>query len=61
MIVMPTPKMSASSEKISLMKSEPNALIQETESKMQVLWQIPTINSNGNIKAKFLIGTYVFP
>ena len=58
MIVMPTPKASGQYEKISLVKSDPNAMVQETESKMQVLWQIPSVNANGNIKAKFLIGKY---
>ena len=41
--------------KIHLAKSEPNALVQETENKLQVLWQISTLNSNGNLKAKFSI------
>jgi hypothetical protein len=43
------------STKVHLVKSEPNALVQETENKLQVLWQISTLNSNGNLKAKFSI------
>ncbi len=57
---MPTAKASGNCEKISLAKSEPNAMVQETENKMQVLWQIPNVNANGNIKAKFSIGIDIF-
>lgn len=52
MIVMPINK---SNEKISLVKSEPTAMVQETENKLQILWQLSSINSNGKIKAKFSI------
>ena len=51
MIVMPT----NAASKVCLVKSEPNALVQETENKLQVLWQIPTLNANGSVKAKFSI------
>ncbi len=57
MIVMPLSK--PSKEKITLVRSEPNTLVQETENKMQVLWQVPSISSNGKITAKFLIGTVI--
>ena len=43
--------------KVSLVKSEPNALIQETDNKLQVLWQISALNSNGILNAKFNIAT----
>ncbi len=42
-------------EKICLISSEPKALIQETDNKIQVLWQIPTVSANGCIRAKFSI------
>ncbi len=57
MIVMPLSR--PSKEKITLVRSEPNSLVQETENKMQVLWQVPSISSNGKITAKFLIGKVI--
>ena len=51
MIVMPI----STTTKVFLVKSEPNALVQETENKLQVLWQISSLNSNGNLKAKFSV------
>lgn len=57
MIVMPVSK---TSEKITLAKSEPQAMVQETGSKLQILWQLATINSNGKLKAKFLISKLPF-
>ncbi len=54
MIVMPLNK--PNMEKIRLISSEPNTIVQETDNKMQILWQLSSISSSGNIKAKFLIG-----
>jgi len=51
MIVMPI----SVTTKVHLVKSEPNALVQETENKLQVLWQISSLNANGNLKAKFSV------
>ena len=57
MIVMPTQPAGAQKEsaKISLTKSEPSALVQENENKLQILWQIATVNSNGHLMATFRI------
>lgn len=61
MIVMPTGKQSTAAtspiDKISLVKSEPTALIQENDNKMQILWQFATLNTNGSLTAKFSIPT----
>ncbi len=51
MIVMPL-----QAARVSLSKSEPTALVQETDSKLQVLWQMPVLNSSGTLKAKFHAG-----
>lgn len=46
MVVMP-------SDQIALIESEPNALVKETNNKLEIVWQLPEINANGNIIAKF--------
>ncbi len=55
MIVMPKANVSNSTDKITLLKSEPTALVQEPDNKLQILWQMPILNSNGTLMAKFSI------
>lgn len=56
MIIIPTSvTQSQSVFKISLLKSEPSVVTQENDDKLQVLWQVASINSNGKITAKFLV------
>ena len=50
MIVMPL-----QAARVTLTRSEPTALVQETDSKLQILWQMPVLNANGTLKAKFQI------
>ncbi len=57
MIVMPLNK---SNESICLSKTEPQAMLQETGNKLQILWQLSTVSSSGKIKARFLIGNFFF-
>jgi len=42
-------------DKITLIRSEPNAVVQETDQKLQILWQMSTVNANGSLNAKFSI------
>lgn len=41
----------------SLVSSEPSALTQENDNKLQVLWQTPMINANGRMRAKFSLAS----
>ncbi len=41
--------------KVQLVSSEPKVLVQEADSKLQVLWQLATVNKSGNITAKFSV------
>ena len=43
--------------KVTLIKSEPNALAQENDNKLQVLWQVASLNSNGHLSAKFSVSS----
>ena len=51
MIVMPL----TATAKVHLKKSEPPALIQESENKLQVLWQMAALTSSGRLTAKFSV------
>jgi len=60
MIVMPVASTSSllttnNTDKIALIKSEPKAIVQETEQKLTILWQMSTVNTNGSLTAKFSI------
>jgi hypothetical protein len=57
MIVMPM----TSATKVQLKKSEPTALIQENENKLQVLWQMPALTTNGRLMAKFHVSDTKYP
>ena len=41
--------------KVQLVSSEPKVLVQEADGKLQVLWQLATVNKSGNITAKFSV------
>ena len=51
MIVIPP----SSHAKLSLAQSEPSALVQESENKLQILWQMPMLNASGKLYAKFKV------
>jgi hypothetical protein len=52
MIVIPP---SSSHAKLSLAQSEPSALVQESDNKLQILWQMPVLNASGKLYAKFKV------
>jgi hypothetical protein len=49
------PPASSSNNKLSLTQSEPSALVQENDNKLQILWQMPVVKSSGKLYAKFKI------
>ena len=51
MIVIPP----SSHAKLSLAQSEPSALVQESENKLHILWQMPVLNASGKLYAKFKV------
>lgn len=49
-----TPKTSVT-YRVALIKSEPKAFVQENDNRLQILWQMPSINANGRLVAKFQV------